>query len=204
MGISTLSDLRSAVTSFLYERTELSQFIDLFIGLCESELNKVLKTNDQLKSVVLTPSVDGIITLPDDYQMFKSVVALTNPTIRLDHVSIGTLLDKYQPVNGSPKVFSITGNYATILPLNDANIELDYYAKIPSLSESNPTNWLLTKSPTTYLYGTLKHAAVFIGDTERLPIFASQFNDNVNLIIRDDKNARYGERTMAVANGVNP
>lgn len=201
----TISDLKSNLISFLYDRSELTPQLATWISLCEADVNRVLKTRDQLKTVTLTPDVNGDVTLPADYQTFRSATALTNPRQRLDHVVSGTLNSLYQPLAGQPAVVCInSASTASVWPITTSDIELEYYASIPALTDSNTSNWLLTKSPTVYLYGTLKHAAIFIGDTERLPIFASQFMDGVNLIIKDDKSSRYGERTISRISGVTP
>lgn len=204
--ITTYADLKSNLISFLYNRTELSEFLPTFIDLCESELNRILHVREQLQTVQLTPDVNGNITLPADYQMFRSATALTNPRIRLDHVVSGTLNEEYPSRQaGLPKVFAINDDStATVLPLNQAPVELEYYSAIPSLSESNQTNWLLAKAPNVYLYGSLRHAAIFIGDEERLPLFNSVFSDSVTALKREDRSGTYGARTIARLSMVTP
>lgn len=206
MALSTYTDILSAVGQFSYDRQDLVTYAPDFIDLCEAEVNRVLRCREQLKTVSLTPDVDGRVTLPDDYQEFRSITALTNPRRRLDAVVPGTAEAMYpNRYAGYPEVFVINDdNTAQVLPLNTSNIELQYYSKIPALTEAAPTNWLLTKAPTVYLYGTLKHAAIFIGDSERLPIFGAQFADAVKTLIQDDRRAKFGSRTIAKVSGPNP
>ncbi|MEP7454301.1 hypothetical protein [Phyllobacterium sp. SB3] len=206
MSLETYSDILSAVGRFSYDRQDLIPFAPDFIDLCEAEVNQVLRCREQLKTVSLTPDVDGKVILPDDYLEFRSVTALTSPRKRLDAVVAGTAESMYPfRYAGSPSVFVISDdNTAQVLPLTSSDIELQYYAKIPALTEVAPTNWLLSKSPTLYLYGTMKHAAIFIGDTERLPIFGAQFSDAVRTLVQADKKGKYGERTVSKVSGPNP
>jgi hypothetical protein len=195
--IGTYSDLKSTISQFLYSRTDMAAYIPSFIELCEAEMNTVLKTREQLTTTTLTPNSDGEITLPTDYAMFRRVTALTTPRSKLEHVVTATLDETYiTRSSGYPRMFAISNGIATILPITTSDIELEYYAKIPALSESAPTNWLLSKSPTTYLYGALKHAAIFLGDVERIPAFTQQYENNLSAVIRDDKNAAYGQSTI--------
>jgi hypothetical protein len=58
-------------------------------------------------------------------------------------------------------------------PAVDIEIEMIYYGKIPALTDSNTTNWLLTKAPDVYLYGALTHAAPFLMDDQRISVFGN-------------------------------
>ena len=44
---------------------------------------------------------------------------------------------------------------------------LNYYQKIPALSGSQATNWLLTDHPDVYLFGSLLQAQYLINDDQR-------------------------------------
>ena len=52
---------------------------------------------------------------------------------------------------------------------------LMYYAKIPTLSDSNETNWLLTHHPDIYLYGALLHSAPYLKEDERAQTWAALY-----------------------------
>ena len=46
-----------------------------------------------------------------------------------------------------------------------------YWAKVTPLSDSAPTNWLLTESPEVYLFGALCEATPFIKEDERVALW---------------------------------
>jgi hypothetical protein len=59
----------------------------------------------------------------------------------------------------------ISGLTISIAPVdNTTSHKLNYYQKIPVLSGSNPTNWLLTAYPDLYLFGTLAEAELLAKD----------------------------------------
>jgi hypothetical protein len=72
-----------------------------------------------------------------------------------------------------------------LLPAPEASvtIEIIYYKKIPALSASVATNWLLQRSQDLYLYGSLIQAEAFLQNDERIPLWAGA----VERIIADMK-----------------
>lgn len=69
---------------------------------------------------------------------------------------------------GFAEFFSIVGSNLYIYPSTGNSIGLLYYQKIPALSSTNTTNWLLAKSPNLYLRATLAWAAEFIKDKDEM------------------------------------
>jgi hypothetical protein len=53
--------------------------------------------------------------------------------------------------------------------------ELTYYAKIPSLSDSNTSNWLLAYAPDLYLYGALVEAEPYLKNDERIAVWGELY-----------------------------
>jgi len=57
-----------------------------------------------------------------------------------------------------------------------------YYAKVPTLSDSNETNWLLTHHPDIYLYGALLHSAPYLKEDERAQTWAALYTSAVERV----------------------
>lgn len=185
MALASYSDLKSSIQSWMYDRSDLATVIGDFISLCEGDINRVLRAREQITTTTLTLDSDSTADLPDDYLEYRSVVALTTPRVPLDPVSPGYRDDSYPYRSAScPEVFTIDGTTLMVLPATTADIELEYFAKVPALSEVNATNWLLTKFPNIYLYGSLKHAAVFIGDDNRMQNFGALFNGLMTALVK--------------------
>lgn len=185
MAIASYSDLKSSIQSWMYDRSDLAAVTGDFITLCEGDINRVLRAREQLTVTTLTLDSNSQASLPSDYLEYRSVVAQTTPRVVLDPVSPGYRDDVYPFRSSSyPKVFTIDGAKLMVLPATTSSIELEYFASVPALSESNTTNWLLTKFPNIYLYGSLKHAAVFIGDDNRMKNFGSLFNGLLDALVK--------------------
>jgi hypothetical protein len=74
----------------------------------------------------------------------------------------------YTILNGAFQVLPV--------PTGDVSYDIRYYARIPALSVSNTSNWLLLKSPDLYLYSALAASAPFLKDDERIAVWAGAAN----------------------------
>jgi hypothetical protein len=78
---------------------------------------------------------------------------------------------------------------------------LVYYAKIPALSVSNTTNWLLQKMPALYLHGALMHLGMFNRDNEliqRSQAMVAAMIDGLNLTDTLGSYAKTGTRLRMI------
>ena len=66
---------------------------------------------------------------------------------------------------GLPTSYTILGDTIRFSPKPDATYTayMNYYKKFDALSSSNTTNYILDNHPAIYLYGSLFHAANFLG-----------------------------------------
>ena len=73
-------------------------------------------------------------------------------------------------LTGTTRYYTQINGAFQVLPAPSSAITYDlrYYAKIPALSSTNASNWLLLKSPDLYLYSSLLGATVFLKDDDRL------------------------------------
>lgn len=176
MSLANYSDLKSAIASWA-ARSDLTSQIDDFIDMAEAEFNRTLRTEQMITETTLTTSSTGSsVNLPSDFLEIDSISFSTNPT-EVDFVTRKQLKDKYASQQaGRPRVYSLrapatTGGVQRMIfgPAPDGayTATLSYYQKVPALSTSNTTNWLLTKEPEAYLFGSLSKALGYIQDTER-------------------------------------
>lgn len=117
---------------------------------------------ETLASITMT---DGVGTLPTDYLQYKtakSMASLPNPlSYATGSYTNGAFADG---AAGLSTTFSITGSTIYVFPTSGVDVDMVYYAKIPALSDSNTSNWLLAKMPSLYLHAALMHLAMFIRD----------------------------------------
>lgn len=165
MAISTFSELKTAVANWI-DRTDLSARIPEFITLFEAQVNRRLMVRPQTTSTTITMS-SGSGSLPSDYLEWKRVTWDGSTDRELDYVT-PSFLRSYNPTGASsdPTYFTIEGGTIKVARLSDTSLDLLYSQKVPALSDSATTNWLLTSHPDAYLFGSLTMCATFTSDAE--------------------------------------
>lgn len=215
MALATYSDLKSSVADWLYGRSDVASITVDAIALAESNINHgirdpatgetvKLRTRDMETTTTLTPS-DGVAMLPTDYLEFRQVTSLDSPRRNLTLISPSYSETRYgYRESDLPNTFSIVGSNINIFPVSTTDIELIYYAKVASLSEASPTNWLLTKAPGVYLDGALYHASRWLrNNPDDMTAFLTSFISGIKGLNDTDKDGRWS-RGPSLTSGQRP
>lgn len=193
MAISTYSDLQNAIADYL-NRADLTSVIPTFISLAEAKLNRELRTRDMLIRSSAT-TANEYVAVPTDF--------LENYSLELDMANLGPQppLNYIGPLEAKVlKANEITGNvrYYTIIdgafelipaPQGNTAVILTYYQKIPTLSNTQTTNWLLTKSPDLYLYSSLLEAMPYLKDEQRIAVWSAARGQVMEAINQESERA---------------
>ena len=192
MALDTYAALQAAVADYL-ARSDLTTQIPDFITLNESRLNKILRTRFQ--ETVASVTIDAVTeALPADFLEARTFVLSSSPNVVLEFMAPTDLETTYASgTTGKPLNFAIIGSNFKFGPSPDSTYtaSLTYYAKIPALSVSNTTNWLLTNYPDLYLYGTLMEAAPFTASDDRIPVWIGLYDRAVAGLSQADERARW-------------
>jgi hypothetical protein len=173
MAITTYTELQSAIGNWL-DHSLFTARIPEFITLFEATANRRLRVREQETSTSLTVT-SGTATLPTDYLGWRRATMASSPKIELEYVEPSYLQWAF-PSNtgGDPLVFTIEASSIYIRPVTSDNLTFLYYAKVPALSDSNPTNWLLTAHPDLYLFGSMVEAELFGVNDSRAPLWKAR------------------------------
>ncbi len=196
MALDTYANLQLTIAVWLM-RDDLTSNIPDFITLCEGRNNRRIRTREMETTVTLTPDGDNVCTLPDDYIEARSVQASTDPLSVLTPLSLDLARAGFN-TSGFPFHYTIQGNTIAARVPSSSDIVLDYYAKIPALSDSNTTNWLLTKAPEIYLYGSLLESAPFMEDDQRLATWISLYKAAVDELQQADTRATWSKAVARI------
>lgn len=181
MALTTYTELKAEIADWL-NRQNLTAQIPSFIRLLESQVQRQVRTHDMLKRAT-ADLADQFIALPSDFLGVKNVQLNTDPVTRLEYKPIGDLDYARARLSTAqtPKYYAILGNTIEVAPVPDTTyqIEITYYSTIPSLSDSVATNWLLTKHPDIYLFGSLLQAAPYLKDDERVPMWGNALQTSI-------------------------
>jgi hypothetical protein len=202
MAITSYSTLQDAITTWAMRAgdTDFEAQVPDFITAAEQMFNygfgdiPALRVSEMETSDTLTPT-DGVATLPDDFLELRSVRSNSSP-----NASMGGLVSPdfgvdeyaYSSASATPNGYVLSGGTIITYPHGTSDIIVSYYAKIPALSDANPTNWLLTKAPMVYLYGALLHAAPYMMDDVRAAALGTMFKGFVDGLVNTDRKARWG------------
>lgn len=216
MALATYDDLGVAIQEWLTEDTDLiTRWPDL-VTLCEAELNygreaspgrdalEPLRVLDMqsAKQVTLNPAdSDGgeNLSLPPDYLEMRALTETTNAQRgALEYVTPEEFYQKQvEGPWGEIRFYTIVGQNIRLLdpPKTDTQkLEMNYYQKIPALASDNQTNWLLTKHPQLYLYGSLLHAeSYFDADLKtqaKVAFWQRMYDDARGGVLASDKRAQ--------------
>ena len=190
MAITTYAELQTAIRDWFMDR-DLSAYAPDFIALAEAYFNAEIRVREMEHVTDLTPS-SSVCTLPADYVEFISVVEKASIRRPLSLIT-KDVAERYYPtrVAGLANHFMIVGSQLTALPLSANDIELTYFQRIPALSNSNTSNWLLAKMPNLYLHGALMYAAEFVKDNDEMVKESAIVERYVEQLHRLDNRAKF-------------
>ena len=174
MPFTTYSELQTAIEDWLAREDMTTAQVKDFITLFEASVNRRLRVRQMETSTTLTPS-SGSATLPTDYLAWRRVTWTGSTRVELQYVH-PSVLQQYYPdtPSATPTVFTIEGSTLKVRPVDGTGLEFGYFQKVPVLSDSNTTNWLLTAYPDLYLFGSLVEARMFEVDEERAAVWKAR------------------------------
>lgn len=188
MAIGTYSELQTACANWL-NRSDLTARIPEFIALAEAYFQKELRVNEMKSRVDFT--IDSEFEdVPSDFLEISQFHLDTNPKTVLTQMSEGALVTAYpNAASGKPVAVAVVGSSFRFGPTPDSTYtgKLTYFQKIPALSDSNTTNWLLTSHPDIYLYTTLIQSAPYLHDDARIGTWSTLALEGLERLKRTDK-----------------
>jgi len=192
MALDTFSGLKTTIADYL-NRDDLTSAIPGFITLAESKFNRKLRVRQMVKRATATLDTQ-YFAFPSDFLQAKEFQLNTNPITYLQYVTQNQ--GDYGSANnyvaaGKPQFYTIIGTQIQVIPTPDTGYtgELTYYGKIPALSDSNTSNWLLAYAPDLYLYGSLVEATPYLKDDERLAVWSTLYTNSLGDIEIADQRA---------------
>jgi hypothetical protein len=184
-AITDYASLKTAVSNWLH-RTDLDSYVGDFISLAEGRMSADINARPmETRTSLAVTSGNAYVTLPTDMLEMSRLIVQTDPIYTLQYRSADQISTEYPTSQvGEPRVFCVIGADVQLAPIPDADytMELTYMQRIPSLSSTNTTNWLITAFPNAYLYAALCAAQPYIANDARLPIFEKLYLDSVKAI----------------------
>ena len=166
MALANYTDLQASVASWM-NRSDLTALIPDFIVIAEARIQDDLRTRQMVTAVNLSSVVaTQNIALPADWLEFKSLTYNGDPLEYMPLERIKEMAD--QVTSSGPLGYSLDAGNLLLAPTPATvfTIAATYYAKVPAIATAT-TNWLLTKYPNIYLYGSLVSASQYTLDMQK-------------------------------------
>jgi len=190
MAITTYAELQTAIGDWL-NRADLDQKIPDFIRLAESTLNDVLRQADMVTQSTGITITAGRATLPTDaLEVVYAQVGSTEdePLEQVSPQQLTMLRRTRTRDAANPRFFAIIGRQIVVTPTpSSGTLDIDYYQRIPALTTSNTSNWLLDDAPHVYLYTSLLHATPFLMDDARYQVFQNTVSQQVMASVKSQQ-----------------
>jgi hypothetical protein len=209
--IVNYTDLKAAVSEWLMREgdTVLAARADAYIALFEAEFvaDPDMRTAEMEEIDTHTISA-AASALPDGYlEMIRlRVTGLSSgvPDQVLTYVtpSRAAELDATQLSGGIARNYTVLAGQVFISPArwfpSGATLEMAYHKFIPLATAAGGVNWLLTKYPQIYLYGSLVQAAAAIGDDDAVAKFSAGLTAAMVKLSRSDRKRKVGAGPLVV------
>lgn len=190
-AIKNYAELVTAIKDWLDRDDIADDRIGTFINLAEDRFNRLLRYPDMETSATIYVTGESAV-LPTDFMELRAVYREGNPDDPLQSMSPHGLRTQFMGMSGQPLAYAIEGRQMIVGPVGNARLEIVYYARVPALTDTTPTNWLLDRFPAAYLYGALTQAEAFLVNPERAAFWQGALNEALGEIIEDGKRGRWG------------
>lgn len=174
------------------------------IGLAEARLSRLLNV-PEMEATTTLDATGGSAALPVDLREIRTCALAATPYTVLDQQSPAMLRLLY-PMNrtGRARAYAISGATLLIGPVPDAAcpIRLTYKQALPTLSDAQPSNWLLAKHPDLYVAASLAMAEFRGWNDARLPLLKGWYDELVDEVNLSGNRLRHSGGPMRMASGV--
>lgn len=187
MPFTTFAELKTELTNWLGNSLHSDSYND-FITLFEASACRKLHVRENTTTATVTMS-SGTGTLPTDFLSAKRVTWTGSPAVELAYQH-PTYLRALHPTTdqGYPSDYTIEGGSIVVRPVNDTSLQVLYVQKTAAVSGT--LNWLFTKHPDAYLFGSLVEAEAFGVNNENAAFWKLRRDEVFDEILKQEFNHR--------------
>ena len=207
MALSTYTELKTTIANWLNRSDLTSEISDDFIVLTEADLNAKLRIRQMHAQTTITINAETE-TVPTGFLQVRDFYILSNgqkfPMTFISPAQMDSV--KASSTTGVPSSYTILGSTFRFAPRPDSTYSgvLNYYKKFDPLTSINQTNYVLTDHPAVYLYGSLFHAANFLGgfDPNQVQQWSQMYQTALERIELNDREDAYSGSPLQIRSDV--
>jgi len=208
MALSNYSELQSSVANWLNRSDLTNEITGDFIVLTEKDFNSKLRIRKMVESDSSFSINAETVALPSGFLQVRDLFILSGGTKYALTYMTPPQMDqiKGSSTSGMPVAYTIIGDNFRFAPTPDTTYTgtLNYFKSFDALSDSNTTNYILTNHPAIYLYGSLYHAANFLGGVEpaRLQQWQGMYTTALERLERNDREDQFSGSPLQIRSDV--
>ena len=203
MALTTYTTLKASIANWLNRSDLTAEIQDDFIKLTEADLNSKLRVRAMIAQVNITVDAETE-SLPTDFLQIRNFYILNGqtkvPLVYTTPASMDTTSGT--STTGLPTTYTILGDTLRFSPKPDTTYtaKMNYFKKFPALSSSVATNYILENHPAIYLYGSLFHAANFLGgiNPQQIQTWQQMFATALERLELNDREDEYNGSPLQV------
>lgn len=202
MALNTYVGMQDAIARWL-RRTDLAAAIPDFISLAEARFNRELRLR-AMETIISGTINSETLYVPDDMlELERLVLYPTGREVELEYMPPKNM-QKYRGISALPFAFTTINQQIYVAPAPDSsyNYTLFYIARVPSLSSTRTTNFLLSVAPDIYLYASLLEAAPYLKDDARVELWARAYQNSVQKLQAQDDQQQYPQGSLVVRSDI--
>lgn len=204
MALSNYTELQSSVANWLNRSDLTTEITGDFIVLTEKDFNSKLRIRKMVESDSSFLINAETVALPSGFLQVRDLFILSGGTKYALRYMTPPQMDEIRGSSstGMPSVYTILGDKFRFASKPDSTYTatINFYKTFDPLSDSNTSNYILTNHPQIYLYGSLYHAAQFLGGVEPQKVQAWQQNYVTALerVERNDREDQYSGSPLQI------
>lgn len=190
--IGSYDDLVEKAALWL-DRDDLEERIPDFIALTEARLNRLLRTLN-MEVTDLWVADGETFALPDDFRMLREAHIEGSPDRPLRGMSPSAIPNMFNGASGIPTAYAIRDRTLMLAPppASAVTISAIYMRRVPPLTSSLPSNWLLEEHPDIYVWGVLFQAAIYIRDNDAIGAAKTMLDEAIGELKMASNRDRWG------------
>jgi hypothetical protein len=207
MALSTYSELKSSIANWLNRSDLTTEIANDFIVLTEKDFNSKLRIRKMVAQTSLTLNAETV-ALPSGFLQVRDFYILSGGTKYSLTYMTPSQMDQIKgtSVVGMPSSYTILGDTFRFAPVpgDSYTAYINYYKTFDALSDSNTSNFILTNHPSIYLYGSLYHAAQFLGgvDPNRVQQWLQLYSTALERLEQNDREDQFSGSPLQIRSDV--
>lgn len=152
----------------------------------------------------LTGTISGnTLAVPADYiELKEAYVSASWGFQALERVDLVWMRNHYpvQTTQSTPYYITREAQNFLFAPYPDSAYTVGgvYYARLPSLSDTNNTNWLISKNPDLIMAASMLEASEYLMDEQGVPYWDSKYQAVAAQVQAQDKRERFSGSPIAI------